>query len=120
MSDVAVAIRELAAAVRGDVPRPDPPPRDPVRVYDVLGRKVPTRLDWWSYARMLPGFAARFDREVPPEFVARVDEHHLEVSCPCGAAPLLELYMPVVCDCSRIFVDLGRWVKVARPDGDAG
>lgn len=97
---------------------PDRPVRfDLAREYDALGRKLPTRIDWWMVARAIPGYAARFDREVPPEFVAQVADGVVDVACQCGETPRLPRWMVVVCDCNREFVNLELRVKVARPDG---
>lgn len=99
-----------------------PVDRDPSAVYDTLGRKQPRRgLGFMAYARGIPGFAARFDREVPAEFVRRGPKGGVIVACPCGQRPLVGPLLVVVCECERAFVFTGRATLVAggvTPSGD--
>lgn len=85
---------------------------DPSAVYDALGRKQPRRLGFLAFARGIPGFAARFDREVPQEFQTAT-ERGVTVTCPCGERPSLEPVQLVACACGRSFVYTGRQVLVA-------
>lgn len=87
---------------------------DPAADYDVIGRKVPQRLGFMAFARGIPGYAARFDREVPGEFLALVNDGVLEVACPCGQTPRLTRMAPVVCACGRTFAHVGSKVVAAR------
>jgi hypothetical protein len=86
---------------------------DPAASYDTVGRRQLHRLNFVHYARVVPGLAAQFTGRVPDDFVARIDEDHVDIACPCGATPRCELLVPKPCACERTFVWDGKVVRVA-------
>lgn len=86
---------------------------DPNATYDALRRKQPARLNFVTFARAIPGFAERYAKVVPDEYVTLKGRGPAVVACPCGH----ELEVPNLatrrCDCGRDFAKLGDHVHVA-------
>ena len=95
--------------------REEPWRRDPIARYDHLGRKLPKKLGALEVSRAVPGFAALFDREVPPDrFV--VQEGQAIVECQCGEDAYCNWNQADPCPggCGRWFWHLAGKVRVAR------
>lgn len=88
---------------------------------DLLGRKVPHRLNFMHFARAIPGYIDQFKAKVPHEFYAQVDVDTVDVACPCGAdpPPRCVLLVPTACVCGRVFAYTGHDVRVAYIEDSA-
>lgn len=91
--------------------------KDRDEVYRELGArfgdpKPPTTLSMSLFLTSIPGLAERFDRTVPPEFVARTGDGDM-VACPCGETPLANTGRLIECGCGRWFLSDGRQIWVA-------
>lgn len=91
-----------------------PVPTRAGKEYDSVGL-VPSRLDALTFTRAIPGYIERFDKRVPPEMTALVDEDEVEVACPCGDSHRVVHRIPTSGACGRHFIYDGREVRVASP-----
>lgn len=85
-----------------------------LRRYDAAGIKQPVKINFLTVARFLPGLVAQFDRVVPDDFVALIEEGVVDVACPCGSTPRLVIGEVDDCQCGRVFTYTGARVLVAR------
>lgn len=93
---------------------------------DIHGQKFPRKLGVLSFVQGIPGFAAQFNRTVPPDFWAldvEQEEPVAIVACPCGAEPHVPEGRMVTCpgasDCPRHYLFTGESVHVAgSPAGE--
>lgn len=104
-------------AVSEDAPLPTGgawPPRD------VMGRKLPARLNFLTCLKAAPSVIGAFATEVPDDYWNRDAEEDgfpiAVVACPCGGEPAVRLAGTKECECGRFFLFLGHAVRVFRPD----
>lgn len=86
---------------------------DPAASYDTQWRKLPAVPGFIQVARAIPGYAQRFHKRVPDEFVAKVTTDEVDVACPCGGTPRCRWNVPEECGCGRQFAYLAGSVRVA-------
>lgn len=102
---------------------PEIPPRD------ALDRIQPRRFNWLTAIRSQWGsvILEAFKQRVPDDFVSTdADEGGLPiaiVACPCGKEPVVRapwgrspVPHSVECDCGRFYLNLGKEVRVHRPE----
>lgn len=78
------------------------------------GHPAPPKVTFGLFLRTIPGLAERFDRTVPPEFVAQTADGELTIACPCGEAPIARVERLAKCDCGRWFLNDGAKIWVAE------
>jgi len=91
------------------------PPRDE------LDRVQPRKINWFMFATSIPGLLAQF-QDVPLAFWTQDDESEegwpsYSVACPCGAKPPTVVAQHATeCECGRIYLHLGKQMRVFRPE----
>jgi hypothetical protein len=111
MQELAPELARLAAAIERYVEGEERRERDARR--PALRPLAPTRLGVAALLKAIPGLAAKFDRIVPPNFVAQTGADEVTVACPCGASPQLRPGRLAGCECGRWFLHDGRDIHVA-------
>ena len=86
------------------------------RARDDLGRVVPSRINWVTLSRAVPGILRQFNQVVPASFWSQESEDEAVVACPCGEEPTVRCGSATVCACGRFYLNTGRSMRVFRPD----
>lgn len=87
---------------------------------DQVGRQVPHRFTWVSFARAFPTIVGFFDTVIPEQFwttEAYADGRRImAISCPCGEVPTVAEGGVEECECGRCYMNLGESIRVGRPE----